>query len=513
MRFWWCLVLFASLVAASTAAPAAAQRPDARTLVIGLNTDIPHFDSMRLAGLPNFGIVNQVTEQLVRIDKTGKMIPLLAESWSVASGGTQWTLQLRRNVRFHDGTPFNAAAVKYNIERLLRISPVAVTFRAVDRVEVVDEHTARIVTKYPFAPMMNLLSYAPMVMSSPAAAERAGTAYGTPQVGAVGTGPFRWVHHRPGQEIRLEANRDYWGGAPRLDAIVVRPIVEPGARVIALESGQIDVAFLTPPVEAARLEQNRAFTVYRLPSERMVMFPMNTTWGPLRDRRVRQAIFYAIDRETIVNRLLAGAAIVAKSPSPTLAFGYAPACTYNYDPGRARNLLRNAGHGEGFALKFHYPVGRFNNGDQVIEAVQANLAQVGIRMEIERMEFAAWFTMSRRPVDSNPIQMSVSSLGAATLDAGLGIQSNFSTAAWPPRGFNGSFYTNEEVDRLVDELERTIDARKRTDLARRLQVMVCADAPMIFMYQERQVHAARAGIRELDWDPTQVLMPAHRVTK
>lgn len=502
------------VVALATATPrAGAQRPDARTLVIGLNTDIPHFDSMRLAGLPNFGIVNQVTEQLIRVDKTGKLVPLLAESWSVAGGGTQWTLRLRRNVKFHDGTPFNAAAVKYNIERLLRISPVAITFRAVDRVEAVDETTVRIVTKHPFAPMINLLTYAPVVMSSPVAAERAGTAYGTPQIGAVGTGPFRWVHHRPGQEIRLEANREYWGGTPRMDAIVVRPIVEPGARVIALESGEIDVAFLTPPVEAQRLERNRAFAVHRLPSERIVMFILNNGWGPLKDRRVRQAIFYAIDRETIVNRLLAGAAIVAKSPSPTLAAGYAPACTYQYDPARAKMLLRTAGHGNGFTVKFHYPTGRFNNGDQVVEAVQANLAQVGIRMEIERMEFAAWFAMSRRPVDSNPVQMSVISLGAAQLDAGLGLQSNFTTAAWPPHGFNGSFYSNTEVDRMVDVLESTMDEKQRTDLARRLQVMVCADVPMIFMYQERQVHASKASIQSLDWDPTQVMMPAHRVTK
>ncbi|MGQ0571584.1 MAG: ABC transporter substrate-binding protein [Armatimonadota bacterium] len=512
MRYRW-IALAGALMIILAAAPTKAQRPDARTLVIGLNTDIPHFDSMRLAGLPNFGIVNQVTEQLVRIDQTGKIIPLLAESWAIAGGGTQWTLSLRRNVRFHDGSPFNAAAVKYNIERLLRISPVAVTFRAIDRIEVVDDATVRIVTKYPFAPMMNLLTYAPVVMSSPAAAEPAGLRYGTPQVGAVGTGPFRWVHHLPGQEIRLEANREYWGGAPRVDALVVRPFVEAGARVIALESGQIDVAFLTPPVEARRLEANRQFTIHRPESERIVMFILNNTWGPLRDRRVRQAIFYAIDRETIVSRLLAGAAIVARSSSPTLAFGYAPACTYNYDPSRAKSLLKNAGFPDGFTVKFHYPTGRFNAGDQVIEAVQANLAQVGIRMEVERMEFAAWFTMSRRPAESNPIQMSVASLGAAQLDAGLGIQSNFSSAAWPPRGFNGSFYKNDEVDRLVDEIERIMDEKKRRTLARLLQTMVCADVPMIFMYQERQVHAAKASVKGLEWDPTQVLLPAHKVTK
>lgn len=476
------------------------------TLTIALGTDVATFDSMRLSGLPSFGIVNQVTEQLVRISGDGKLRARLAESWKQSQDGATWTLMLRRNLKFHDGTPFDASAVKNQLERFLAVSPGKAALAAIDRVEVVDQHSVNIITKGPYSPLMNALSYAPVVISSPAAIEKAGEGYGSPATGAVGAGPFKFVAHRRGEEVRLEANKEYWNGAPYLDAVVMKPIPETGSRVIALEAGQADLIFQVPPRDAQRLEQDGRFQIIRAPSERIPYLTMNNAWGVFRDKRVRQAVFYAIDRQAIVDRILLGNAQVAKSPVPSTALGFAPVLKYTYDPAKARQLLAEANYPNGFDVTLAFPPGRFLSDTEVVEAIQQFLSTVGIRVDIVKMEFAAWQAASRKPVGENQLQLTLVSRGAATLDADKAL-SDFTSGAWSPNGLNLAFYKNDEVDRLVEQQRTMTDQNARLDILRKIQELIADDVPDIYLYEEVQILGAKASLKGVEVDPTQVLLP------
>lgn len=493
-----------SLATSSPSAMAQDEPVSGGTLVISQGTDVATFDAMLLSGLPSFGVVAQVTEHMVRIGPDGELRPRLAESW--VQDGDTWTLTLRSGVTFHDGTPFNAEAVQNQLERYLEIGPGRQALAAVQQIVAVDDTTLQIVTDGPYAPLMNVLSYAPIVTSSPAAVEAAGEDYGSPTSGAVGTGPFTFGSHTRGEEIVLEANPDYWEGAPYLDSVVVRPISEPSSRVIALEAGDVDFIFDLPPRDAQRLEDDDRFVVIRQPSERIPYLTMNNTWGPFQDKQVRQAVSYAIDRRAIVESILLGNGTVAESPVPSLAFGYAPVLPYTYDPDMARELLEAAGYGDGFDVVFTYPPGRFQNDTEMVGAIQLYLQEVGINMEIVQLEFATWQAESRKPQEENTLQLTLQSRGATTLDADKAV-SDFTTAAWTPDGLNLAFYSNEEVDRLVEEQRTIVDEAERLDVLRRIQEIIADDAPDVYLYEQVQIFGALADVHGVEVDPTQVLLP------
>lgn len=477
------------------------------TLIIAQGTDVATFDAMQLSGLPSFGVVAQVTEQLVRIGPDGELRPRLAESWE--QDGANWTLSLRSGVTFHDGTPFNAEAVKDQLERYLEIGPGRQALAAVQQIEVVDDTTIRIVTDGPYAPLINVLSYAPIVTGSPTAVEAAGDDYGSPTSGAVGTGPFSFKSHTPGEEIVLEANAEYWDGVPLLDSVVIRPIAEASSRVIALEAGDVDFIFDLPPRDALRLDEDDRFVVTRQQSERIPYLTMNNTWGPLQNKQVRQAISYAIDRQAIVDSILLGNGKVAESPVPSLAYGYAPVLPYTYDPGRARELLEEAGYSDGFSVVLTYPPGRFQNDTEMVGAIQLYLQDIGINVEIVQLEFAAWQAESRKPQEENTLQMTLQSRGATTLDADKAV-SDFTTAAWTPDGLNLAFYQNDEVDRLVKEQRSIVDEAERLEVLQRIQEIIADDAPDVYLYEQVQIFGALAAVRGVEVDPTQVLLPLNQ---
>jgi len=264
------------------------------TLVVALGTDIPIFDCVYCHGIPNLGIIHLVTQGLTRINPTGgepKVLPVLATSWEQSPDDPRvWIFHLRQGVKFHDGTPFNAEAVKFNIERMLDPETGALArgaFRMIEAVEVVDDYTVKIVTKEAFAALPAQLAYSPMCINSPAQVRKLGNK--EYHKAPVGTGPFKFVHHIRGQEVRLEANEEYWGGRPYLDAIVVKPIPEVASRLMALEAGEVHVAYHVPPRDAKRYMDNPELGIDVLtpPQQRRMFIGLNVQWGPFRDPRVR----------------------------------------------------------------------------------------------------------------------------------------------------------------------------------------------------------------------------------
>lgn len=484
------------------------------TLVISLGTDVPIFDSVYASGIPNLGIIHLVTEGLTRINPEGgepKVLPVLATEWSVSDDGKTWTFKLREGVNFHDGTPFNAEAVKFNIERMLDPETKALAraaFSMIQSVEVVDEHTVNIITEEPFAALPAQLAYSPMAMNSPTQVQALGNEdYHT---APMGTGPFKFVYHKKGEEVRLEANPEYWGGAPYLDAVLMRPIPETAARLLALESGESQVIYHVPPRDAQRFidDPSLGIEVLTPPPQRLIFIGMNVQWGPFQDVRVRQALNYAVDKEAIVNNIFLGLTQVTDSPLPPTALCYHSTKYYEYDPDKARQLLADAGYPDGFEVTLHYGSGRYLLDSEVVEAVQAYLADVGVTVNVIPLEWAAYGGVIRKPVEESEVQMFFIGWGLPTLDPDLGIQT-YRKEAWAP-GLNTMFYDNPQLSDLILAQRAATDPEERCEIVEQAQGVIMEDAPQIYLYYEPQVHAKRHEVHDFIISVTERVDQVHK---
>jgi peptide/nickel transport system substrate-binding protein len=505
MRHWKRAIL-ALLVAGVVGGPGPA-RAAKDTLVIGMPTDVPIFDTHKATGLHNGSILNQVSEPLVGLTTKGEVIPYLLQSWEQSRDGRTWTLRLRPGVRFTDGTPVNAGAVKVSLERFRKHSIGKAALAIVERVEVVDDATLRIVTRAPYAPLINTLGYHWIVVYSEAQIKKVGD--DNLHTAPVGSGPYRFVHHKRGQEVRLEANDQYWGGKPRIPTVISRPYPDVSARILALESGDVDLIFHVPPQEAARLARNPNLTVHTPATARVIWLYLNTQREPFKDRRVRQALYHAIDREAIVKNVFAGTAQILRSPGPAGSVGYTEAFDrYKYDPERARQLLREAGQ-PNLAFAVHHTPGRYLLSGQVLEAMQAYLRQVGVNMRIVDLEWGTLSQILAQPVDKNPVQAAFVGWRSVNGDMDSSIQ-DFASRFWRPAGNNLSFYRNEEFDRLLDEEQGMLDSKRRLGLLHRMQEILMEDVPALFLYGEPSIWASRKALKGLDWNPLESLHPLHR---
>jgi len=476
------------------------------TLVIGMPTDVPIFDTHKATGLHNGGILNQVSEPLVRLTPDGKVIPWLVESWQQSKDGKSWTLTTRKNVKFTDGTPFNAEALRFNLERFRKHSIGKATLAMVTGLEVTGEHTLKLTTEAPFAPLINSLGYHWIVVYSPTQVQKTGD--DNVHTAPVGTGPFKLVHHKRGQEVRLEANDQYWGGKPKLRAIVSRPYPDQGARMLALESGDVDLIFHVPPQEAERLAKNSNLLVSTPSSARVIWIYLNVQREPFKDKRVRQALYYAIDREAIVKNIFAGTARALHSPGPVGSNGYTDRYdVYGYNPERAKQLLKEAGAGN-LTFTLHHSPGRYLLSGQVVEAIQGYLKQVGVTMRVTDLEWGALSQLTAQPVDKNTVQAVLFGWRSVNGDIDSAIQ-DFGSGFWRPKGNNGSFWKSEEYDRLLTFEQGTLEGKKRLEALGRMQEILMDEMPALWLYGEPQIWAAKRTLKGVEWNPLESIQSLH----
>ncbi len=348
-RFLFLLVLLAVLLVGCNA-----PSPSGR-IVYGLTLAPsgidPHVNTSSELGIP----LTSVYDTLVYLDpETGEFVPGLAQRWEVSDDGLVYTFYLKQGVTFHDGTPFDAEAVRFNLERIT--SPDLASQKArfmlgpYERAEVMDEYTIRLHLDQPFAPLLDSLSQVYLGMASPAAVEQWGDEY---QLHQVGTGPFVFAEYAPGDHLLLRRNLDYaWGPSvyqhetAQVEEIEFRFFTDPATRSPALETGAADVMGEIPPQDVARLEESPDFGVepVTIPGVALMFF-MNATRPPLDDIRVRQALLCGTDRQAIISTIFRDTSPVAYGPLAAGTFGYEPAVQdyYPYDPAQAAALLDEAG--------------------------------------------------------------------------------------------------------------------------------------------------------------------------
>jgi ABC-type transport system substrate-binding protein len=498
-RSWLGIVAgLAAGAALALAGPAPAQAPKrGGELIVGTQADVTTLDPHYTGDVPSGMVEFHLYETLIQLDRAGNRSPSLAESWSWSKDGLALTLRLRGGVTFHDGTPFDAAAVKANFDRML--DPEAKTlarslFATVARVETPDPRTVVLHLKEPTGALIANLTSNRAAMISPEAIRKHGKELAR---NVAGTGPFVLEEWRPKERVAIRANDRYWGGRPPLDRIVFRPIPNTAARLAALEAGDVALAAPVLPQDVERLGKNPALEVIAVHGGDNMQMPLVTLDKPLADKRVRQALNYAIDREAIAKVIYRGyAKPLTDAPLAPATFGYQPVGSYYvFDRARAKALLKEAGYEAGFKLKAIAPDGRYVNDRQTAEAVASFLKQVGVEVELQTFEWGTYVgkLLGSRP-DKVEFQAATITFATASMDADQGMVI-YRGDNWPPNGFNFSFYKNPDVDRALARGRSAIDPQERLAAYKEAQRLVMEDAPAIFLVAYQYIAAVQKKVK------------------
>lgn len=506
-------VLTAALLATSALiAPATAQTPPG-VLVVGQIAEPQSLDPHAVTAVNDFRILMNVYEGLVRYASgTLEVEPGLAESWTISEDGTVYTFSLRDGVQFHDGSALDAEAVVFNFERMLNEDhpyhntgpfPLSFFFSAISGVEALDARTVRFTLNEPYAPFLSNLAYPTGLIVSPAAVMQHGADFGR---NPSGTGPFRFAEWQSNERVVVTRNDDYWGDNAALEAVVFRPITDANTRVAEMLSGGIDVMVEVPPVALPQF-RGANYQVHEQAGPHVWFLILNALEGPFADVRVRQAANYAINREAIVRDVLEGTATVAAGPTPP-AFAWAynnDLEPYPYDPDRARALIAEAG-AEGAQLTFYVTEGGSGMLDPVAmgTAIQADLAAVGFDVRIETYE---WNTFLGQVNPGLQGKADMAQMAWMTNDPDTLPFLALRTAAWPDQGgFNSGYYSNSEVDALLEAARVATDQDERARLYREMQVIVQQDAPWVFVANWMQNAVTSDRVSSFSLEPSFFLL-------
>src|SRR3989440_5654346 len=337
-------LLVLALAVASIVPPADAQKPGG-TLTVVRPIDPVSLDPNLETTAPGAWVYFNMLEGLLTLDEKMQVKPMLATSYEVMSP-TKVRFKLRPNVKFHDGTPLNAAAVKFTFDRALRGTPPArwaSLAGSLDGAEVVDELTVDVVTKEPYGPILRTLAMYCMGIVSPTAVQKQGADFSR---APVGTGPFKFVEWKTNTHVIIERNPDYWGDKALVDRVVFKVVPEEGARMIALQTGDADMVLFPSPAQLPALRRDPKFTVHETTGIRVVFAGMHAGLPPLDDVRVRQALLHAVDRKAILDNIMEGSAGPAPRGPPPRGVGYKDiplASPYPSHPAPAKAPLGPAG--------------------------------------------------------------------------------------------------------------------------------------------------------------------------
>jgi peptide/nickel transport system substrate-binding protein len=475
------------------------------SLVVASVGDALTLDPAAISDNESAQVAMQIFDGLVRNKEgTSEVEPALATRWTVSKDGTVWTFRLRRGVRFHDGTPFDASAVVFSFERQRnREHPFHFhaftywesTFRNIRAVTALDPYAVRIRIDRPYAPFLANLAMFPVSIVSPTAMRKHGKGFAS---SPVGTGPFRLVHWEKGERITLTANSGYWDGPPRVQHLVYEVVPDAGQRLVSLQSGTVDVAYGLAPEDRQLVRLHPDLTLYRVSGNNVAFLAMNTQRPPFDDARVRRAVNHAVNKNAIVKLVYQGLAIPAKGPIPPALWSYNPRTAgYAHDPGRARSLLSEAGYDRSRTPRLYVmstPRPYLPAPVLVAKMIARNLAEVGIKIEIVVRPFADHLRAT---------QLGEHDLCLAGWAGDNGDPDNFlyllldRDNARRGAARNQAMFMNESLHILLVAAQAVMDPRARERYYRRAQEIVAEEAPWVPLAHTDLVVAARRSVRNL----------------
>ena len=469
-----------------------------KELIIGLEKNPETMDILK-ASEASWHPSHQMYETLVVPDYHMKPRPLLAESWERVDEVT-WKFHLRKGVKFHDGTPFDAQAVKYSLERLQKEGPkwAALLVKTVKTIKVEDDYTILIVTETPFSPLVESLMVPCAAMVSPTAVEKYKAEFAK---NPCGTGPFKLEEFIPEQRVVLVRNEDYWGNKPKLKKVICKTIADPSTRLMALQAGSVDVIRDLPLAEISMLEADQRFKVLKTLGTRTTYYGFNTDREYFKDIRLRKAFNYAINKEAIVTHVLHGIGQPAKGFVTPSIPGYLDLESYPYNPEKAKQLLAETGwkdsNGDGILDKNGKPfkislfVSSFTAQIKpVAETVQAQLREVGIELEIKTVEWGALTDVVMKRNFDLVCDASPARCGGADYQLMSRFHSTYNPSIHARTG-----YANKRVDELLELARREVDESKRMKIYHEVQEIINQEAAVIPLFYEMEVVAVKAHVK------------------
>ena len=479
------ILFFILLFVALGFSPSDAAR-DKETLVIAQGVDPTTLDPMDHLETPALNLCLNIYDTLLQRDANIKIEPLLAESYKLVNDLT-WEFKLRKGVKFHNGEDFNAAAVKFNLERLgdpkNKLKQVFLV-GVLDRVDIVDDYTVRVVTKKPY-PILDaqLCVYGGMI--APKYLQEKGPQHVA--INPVGTGPYRFVRWVKDDHILLEANANYWRGAAKIKKVIWRPIPEATTRVAALQTQEADIIVNIPPHLMKLMDWKGRSFVSKTPSVRVIFMGIDPLkGGPVADKRVRQAIAQGINMEAIIKKVLDGNGVLVGQPLTDKHFGYDPAVKpFPYNPEKAKKLLAEAGYEKGFDFVLNSPSGRYLNDKEVAEAVVGDLRKIGINANVRTHEWGSYMTMQ---YDHKVNPAYLLGWGNTTFDADYTISPLMRT------GQRLSNYSNAKLDALIDQGATIMDPKKRQKIYSEAMKVIHEDVPWVWSYQQVDIYGVNERV-------------------
>lgn len=437
-------------------------------------------------------VIEQVYETLFnRNPETGEVEPSLAESYESPDANT-WVIKLKEGVVFHDGTPFNAEAVKYTFDKLrdpATAAPRASLFEPVDTITVVNENTVEIKTKYPYGSFLAALSHSNTSIVSPTADQKQDL-----MNNPVGTGPFKFVSWTPGDQIVLESNEDYRDGAPSLKKVTFKVVPETNTAISMLQTGEVQYLDALPTEQIKRIESMKDVDIVKKDGTPVYYLTVNHEKENSKDPKFREAIASAIDRDAIVSKLN-GLGVRSDSVIGPEVFGHdesADTAGTPYDVEAAKELVKANGFD-----KQTIKLLAANRGNYTLmaEIVQSQLTDAGFKVEIESMEWAAFLDAAR----AGQYDLTFMSWSNVTGDGSELLYPNFHSDNIGNSNF--ARYNNAEFDKLVTESRTTVDQEERGNLLNQANQLMIEENAVVVMYHGVVTAATNKSVKGLQLDP------------
>ena len=488
-RMFVAALLLAIVLGVSIGPACAAGRQD---LTVLLSREFGHLDPVELQVSDQGILFHLIFSYLYRLNRDAVPVPDLVESEKIDRDNVTWTLTLRKGRTFHDGTPVNADAVKYTIDRMLdpeRKAPQRVLFASIKEVKVRGEHTVQLITHVPFPALRYNLAHSNAVIVSPTADRTLGKEFGRKP---VGSGPYRFVEWVAGQRIVLQRHDGAPAPRPYWETITFKPVPDTVTRELQVEKGEADVAVRVNPLDTSRLQANKAVRLLVAEGARNAFFQLNMARPPTDNLKVRQALNYAVDKDAIIKVVLNGAGLLSRTVLEKPLLGSKPFGPYPFDPKRARQLLKEAG-ADGATIDLVVSQGNHVQDAATGEAVANYLRAVGLKVNLKTIgdQPAYIELMGRREHNAAFIAWSPGTFDPDQVLRRLLWGEN----AGRPWNFGG--FKDEAVDALIERAARTLDQDARKALYEEIQEKIYARVPWIFLHRLNGVSALRADIENL----------------
>jgi peptide/nickel transport system substrate-binding protein len=438
----------------------------------------------RHSSSPIYGNWQQIMEPLVEYDyKRKDYNGILAESWEYQ--GKRWVIRLKKGIKFHNGATLSSKDVAFSIDRMKDEkggSLQAPNFKDVAEVQTPDDQTVIFVTKQPLAVFLDRLEN--RFILSKAAGEKYGDQM---DQNPIGTGPYKYVSYQRGGNFVFTRNDDYWGGKADIKEVLFRKVTEDAARLAALESGQADLINNIPVHEVARLQRHPRVNVEKIEGLRMFFLAFNVAHKPFDNKLVRQAVNYSVDGPAIIKNIFDGIGYSINGPVGSNVLGADPKLKrYPYDPKKAKELLAQAGYANGCDIQLHYSAGRYPKDTEVCQVVAAQMVKGGFRVELISQEWAIFWENSG--VNGGKLPFYYIGRGSLT-DADTLYDQYFRTGTTKRSNFS-----NPEIDKLVEEQQKTPDMKERTAILQQAGKLIMEEAPFVPLYNLADIYGVAKNV-------------------